>query len=53
VMELLAGKAVHPDRAVIVVTHDSRVFHYANIIAEMDDGRIIRTDRNTPKETQA
>jgi len=29
------------------------VFHYANIIAEMDDGRIIRTDRNTPKETQA
>lgn len=52
VMELLAGKAVHPDRAVIVVTHDSRVFHYANIIAEMDDGRIVRTDRNIPKETR-
>jgi putative ABC transport system ATP-binding protein len=50
VMELLAGKAVHPDRAVIVVTHDSRVFHYAHVIAEMDDGRIIRTDRNSPKE---
>ena len=53
VMELLASKAVHSDRAVIVVTHDSRVFHYANLIAEMDDGRIIRTERNIPKETQA
>jgi putative ABC transport system ATP-binding protein len=40
VMSLLAANAVHPDRAVIVVTHDSRVFHYAQSIAHMDDGRI-------------
>jgi putative ABC transport system ATP-binding protein len=40
VMDLLASSAVHPDRAVIVVTHDSRVFHYAHSIAHMDDGRI-------------
>jgi len=40
VMELLATNAVHPDRAVIVVTHDSRVFHYAHSIARMDDGMI-------------
>src|SRR5437867_5723096 len=43
VMELLAGDAVHPSRAVIVVTHDSRVFHYADAIAHMDDGRIVKT----------
>ena len=39
-MELLAKSAVHPDRAVIVVTHDTRVFHFAHSIAHMDDGRI-------------
>lgn len=43
VMELLAENAVHPERAVIVVTHDNRVFHYADTIAHMDDGRIIKT----------
>ena len=40
VMELLAKSAVHRDRAVIVVTHDTRVFHFAHSIAHMDDGRI-------------
>ena len=45
VMELLAQSAVHPDRAVIVVTHDSRVFHYADSIAHMDDGRILDVTR--------
>jgi putative ABC transport system ATP-binding protein len=44
VMELLAHHAVQPDRAVIVVTHDTRVFHYADAIAHMDDGRIVRTE---------
>jgi putative ABC transport system ATP-binding protein len=45
VMELLAGSAVRPDRAVIVVTHDTRVFHYAHSIARMDDGRIVDVRR--------
>jgi putative ABC transport system ATP-binding protein len=45
VMDLLAANAVHPDRAVIVVTHDSRVFHYAQSIARMDDGRIAEVTR--------
>ena len=44
VMGLLARHAVHPDRAVIVVTHDSRVFGYADRIAAMDDGRIVKTE---------
>ena len=41
VMELLAAEAVRPDRAVIVVTHDNRIFNFANTIARMDDGRIV------------
>lgn len=44
VMELLAENAVHPERAVIVVTHDNRVFHFADAIAHMDDGRILKTE---------
>jgi len=44
VMELLAGSAVRPGRAVIVVTHDNRVFHFADAIAHMDDGRIVQTE---------
>jgi putative ABC transport system ATP-binding protein len=40
VMELLAEIAVRPDRAVIVVTHDSRVLDFADTIAHMEDGRI-------------
>jgi putative ABC transport system ATP-binding protein len=58
VMELLASKAVQPDRAVIVVTHDTRVFHHAHSIAHMDDGRIVDVTHpngngsleSTPKE---
>jgi putative ABC transport system ATP-binding protein len=45
VMELLASNAVQPDRTVIVVTHDSRVFHHAHSIARMDDGRIVEVTR--------
>jgi putative ABC transport system ATP-binding protein len=40
IMELLAEIASDPDRTVIVVTHDSRIFKYANRITKMDDGRV-------------
>ncbi len=49
VMELLAANAVRPDSAVIVVTHDTRVFHHADSIARMDDGRVVEVGR--PSET--
>ena len=52
VMQLLAENAVHPDRAVIVVTHDTRVFHHADAIAHMDDGRIVQTELHHEKETE-
>jgi putative ABC transport system ATP-binding protein len=40
VMELLRRVSVDDDRAVIVVTHDSRVYGYGDRIIEMDDGRV-------------
>ncbi len=43
VISLLKTIAVRPDRAVIVVTHDSRIFHFSDRIAHMEDGRIIDT----------
>ncbi len=40
VMGLLRKVAVQPDRAVIVVTHDSRVFNFGDRVVHMNDGRI-------------
>jgi putative ABC transport system ATP-binding protein len=42
VMELLRRVAVEPGRAVIVVTHDSRVFEFGDRIVHMNDGRVER-----------
>ena len=41
VMELFEHVARGQDRAVLIVTHDNRIFHHANRIASMDDGRVI------------
>src|SRR5258706_13885070 len=47
VMELLTKVAVRSDRAVIVVTHDSRVFEFADRICQMEAGRIVKTENLT------
>jgi putative ABC transport system ATP-binding protein len=41
VMEVLRGTARSSDRALIVVTHDPRIFDFADRIAHMDDGKIV------------
>jgi putative ABC transport system ATP-binding protein len=40
VMELFESVAKGAERAVIIVTHDNRIFQHANRIASMDDGSI-------------
>jgi putative ABC transport system ATP-binding protein len=40
VMELIRAVAVQPGRAVIIVTHDSRVYDFADRIVSMSDGQI-------------
>ena len=41
VMEVLRQTALSADRSLIIVTHDNRIFNFADRIARMDDGRIV------------
>jgi len=50
VMQLLRQVTVRSDRAVLVVTHDHRIFGFADRIIHMDDGRITRIDTSSEKE---
>ncbi|MEZ6142763.1 MAG: ABC transporter ATP-binding protein [Zavarzinella sp.] len=40
VMQLLTAVACKPDRVVIVVTHDSRVYHFGDRMISMNDGLV-------------
>jgi len=53
VMQLLKRVAVQPDRAVIIVTHDTRVFHYGNCVVHMSDGRVTHVERPTESQMRA
>ncbi|MCK9377042.1 MAG: ABC transporter ATP-binding protein [Syntrophobacterales bacterium] len=44
VMAALKSLAVSRDRALVIVTHDARIFEFADRIAHMDDGRIEKID---------
>jgi putative ABC transport system ATP-binding protein len=48
VLELVKRVAVQPDRAVIVVTHDNRIFDFGDRIVTMNDGCIesVKVQRN-------
>ena len=41
VIEVLRQTALSEDRSLIIVTHDNRIFNFADRIARMDDGRIV------------
>lgn len=41
IMAIIQEVGRSPERAVIVVTHDSRIFHFGDRIAELTDGRIV------------
>ena len=49
-MQLLRDRAVRPDRAVIVVTHDNRIFKFADRIIRMSDGRVTGVEQAPFKE---
>lgn len=42
VMELMKSLAAKDDRTIIVVTHDTRIYGFADRIAQMEDGRILK-----------
>jgi putative ABC transport system ATP-binding protein len=55
VMDLLREVAIQPDRAVIIVTHDNRVFDLADRILEIEDGRMVgdrRPDKTNPLQQE-
>jgi putative ABC transport system ATP-binding protein len=49
VMEVLRNVALGPDRALVVVTHDARIFEFADRIARMDDGHIVSVNGGNSK----
>jgi putative ABC transport system ATP-binding protein len=44
VMEVLRERALSRDRALILVTHDNRIFNFADRIARMNDGQIVMVE---------
>jgi putative ABC transport system ATP-binding protein len=52
VMEILKQVAAKPDRCVIIVTHDNRIFKYADRMTHMEDGRIDHTEANPAEIAQ-
>jgi putative ABC transport system ATP-binding protein len=51
VMELIRRVAVQPDRAVIVVSHDNRVFEFGDRIVHMADGRVTQVETQAGRST--
>lgn len=52
-MQLLRNVAKAPERALVVVTHDPRIFEFADRIGQMDDGQIVEiTDKHLPERSQ-
>ena len=49
-MQLLRSIAKSPDRALIVVTHDPRIYDFADRIVRMDDGKIVDVIEGGEKE---
>jgi putative ABC transport system ATP-binding protein len=53
IMELLQEVACGSDRAVVVVTHDPRVYEFGDRIATMEDGRVVGVADGTQAKRMA
>ncbi|WP_309603508.1 ABC transporter ATP-binding protein [Sphingomonas sp.] len=53
VMDLLREVALESDRAVVIVTHDNRIFDLADRILHMEDGRITEDSQPTRQEQES
>jgi putative ABC transport system ATP-binding protein len=50
IMRLLRTIALEKDRAVIIVTHDSRIFEFGDRVARMEDGHVLEVVQQTPDD---
>jgi putative ABC transport system ATP-binding protein len=46
IMELFRQEALREQRTLVIVTHDSLIFHYADRIGVMDDGLVTKIVRS-------
>jgi len=44
IMTVLRETALRPDRSIVLVTHDNRVFHFGDRLARITDGRILSVE---------
>jgi len=51
IMELIRQVALQPDRVVVVVTHDPRVFDFGDRIVTLEDGRVAGEKRHEVEAT--
>jgi putative ABC transport system ATP-binding protein len=45
IIEFVKNNILNANRCILIVTHDSRIFEYADRIIEMEDGRIVKIVR--------
>ena len=40
IVSFVKNEVLNPNRCILIITHDSRIFEYSNRIMSMEDGRI-------------
>lgn len=45
ILEFIRAEILNPNRCIIIVTHDSRIFEYADAMMKMEDGKLIEIER--------
>jgi len=50
IVDFVKKNILNETRCIIIVTHDSRIFEYADRIMKMEDGKIIRVEQGGPRE---
>jgi putative ABC transport system ATP-binding protein len=50
ILEFVKKDILNDKRCIIVVTHDNRIFEYADRIIRMEDGKIVRTEQGGKRE---
>jgi len=50
ILDFVKKNILNENRCIIIVTHDSRIFEYADRIMKMEDGRITGIEKGEPRE---
>jgi putative ABC transport system ATP-binding protein len=50
IVDFVKTNVLNENRCIIIVTHDSRIFEYADRIMKMEDGRITGVEKGGPRE---